>query len=211
MPELDHLVFASPDLGDGIKRIERLTGARAMTGGSHPGVGTRNALLALDEVTYFEVIAIDPHQPAPDRRRPFGLDDADRPRLAGYAIHPTGDETIEGIAAEMRGLGFEPGEIAAMSRTKPDGDELRWRLTRLGGRSSDSADGSLPFIIDWGGTESPAAALPRMGSLVSLCVCHPDSKVRAAVSALGVGAETANREPKLVAVIDTVRGRVELS
>ena len=121
MPELDHLIFASPDLDQGVKRIEELTGARAVAGGPHPGVGTHNALLTFNEATYFEVIAIDSSQPDPGRPRPFGLDKASEPKLAGYAMHPTGDETIDEVAERLRSLGFEQatnlrGGVLAWSR-----------------------------------------------------------------------------------------------
>ena len=43
MPELDHLIFAAADLDTGVAHIEELTGATAVPGGPHPGVGTHNA------------------------------------------------------------------------------------------------------------------------------------------------------------------------
>jgi hypothetical protein len=63
MPELDHLIFASPDLAAGVEHIRSLTGAEPVVGGPHPGHGSCNELLAFDDRTYFEIIGIDVEQP----------------------------------------------------------------------------------------------------------------------------------------------------
>lgn len=43
--ELDHVIYAGPDLPEAIDAVERLTGVRAAPGGTHP-TGTANALIA---------------------------------------------------------------------------------------------------------------------------------------------------------------------
>ncbi|MEM7340871.1 MAG: VOC family protein [Actinomycetota bacterium] len=208
MPELDHLIFASADLEAGVRHIADLTGAEAVAGGPHPGIGTHNALLTFDERTYFEIIAIDPDQPEPSRPRPFGLDNGNPPNLAGYAVHPVDDETIEEIAATRRNAGFDPGPVLSMSRVKPDGSELHWRLTINDAGKPD--DAMLPFVIDWGSTPSPATTLPSMGSLDQVTVAHPDPALRAAVEALSVGVTVVEGPAKLTATIVTPNGVVEL-
>lgn len=209
MPELDHLIFASRDVDEGVAIIEELTGARAIAGGPHVGLGTHNALLTFDERTYFEVIGNDPNQPEPSGARPFGLDERDAPGLAGYAIHPLEGESLEDVAAAMSAAGFDPGTIAGMSRMKPDGNLLEWRLT-IGGDTGVASGGALPFAIDWGDSPSPAASLPSMGRLVSLTVHHPDAKVRAAADALGVGVATVDGSARLSATVETAKGTIEI-
>ncbi len=210
MAELDHLIYASRDVDAGAKIIQELTGATAVAGGPHVGNGTHNALLTFDDRTYFEIIGIDPDQPDPDNPRSFGLDELEQPKLVAYAIHPTGDESLEDVAATLAAAGVEPGRIASMSRQKPDGELLSWRLT-VGGASGVAVDGAYPFAIDWGDSPSPATSLPSMGRLVSLTVSNPDPAVVAAVEALNVGVVAKQGPAGLVATVETSGGTVEIS
>ncbi|MEM9656002.1 MAG: VOC family protein, partial [Actinomycetota bacterium] len=104
-----------------------------------------------------------------------------------------------------REAGYDPGPISDMSRAKPDGSILSWRLTR-----GISAGGALPFAIDWGDADSPAVSLPSMGGLVSLTISHPDPAVRASAEALDVGVAVQDGPVGLVAVVDTPNGSVEI-
>jgi len=211
MAEIDHLVYASPDVDAGVRYIQELTGAEAVVGGSHVGRGTQNALLTFDERTYFEIIGVDPNQPAPSAPRGFRLDSLVEPGLVAFAVHPTGAETIEDVAGVIASRGFDAGTLLAMSREKPDGELLEWRLS-TGGDTGHRLGGALPFVIDWLGQPSPATSLPSMGSLAKLSVQHDDARIGVVLKELGLGTavEFTVGAPKLSATIDTPRGVVQL-
>jgi len=212
MAELDHIVFACPDVDEGTRIIHDLTGATAVVGGPHVGRGTHNTLLTFDDRTYFEIIGSDPDQPEPERARGFGLDDLDGPKLVAFAVHTIGDETLDDLAQVVRDAGFDPGTHMAMSRMKPDGVLLEWELT-AGGDTGFRLDGGIPFAIDWLGGPSPAASLPSMGSLVRLSVTNPDERVGTALTGLGLSdsVEFILGPANLTVTIDTPNGIVELS
>ncbi|MEY3494475.1 MAG: hypothetical protein RL413_1893, partial [Actinomycetota bacterium] len=167
---IDHLVYATPDLGHSVRRIEELLGVAPVPGGAHLGWGTYNALVGLGGSTYLEVIGPDPAQPEPTSPRPFGIDDLDEPRLVGWCA--SSRRPLVDVVALARESGFDPGSIVSMSRQRPDGVVLEWSLT-VASRATDTS-GALPFFIDWGHSPHPSNDLPVAGLLVDLEIFHPE-------------------------------------
>jgi hypothetical protein len=202
MSELDHLVYAVPDLDEASDRFEQATGVRPAFGGAHPGMGTHNALVSFGR-SYLELIAPDPQQPDPGRPRPFGIDHlAGGSRLVTFAVHPTGDESIEGLVGAARASGYDPGDPVPMSRVRPDGVELRWRLTFP---TQATGEGLIPFVIDWGDTENPASSAPGGVELGAIRWTHPQpDEVEPARTALGCPDAV---ERGAAAITATLRGR----
>ena len=66
---MDHLVFAAPDLEEGVRHVESLLGVEMSPGGRHAGFGTHNRLIGFGETSYMEVVGIDPNAPGPERDR----------------------------------------------------------------------------------------------------------------------------------------------
>ena len=217
---VDHLVFGVPELAAGVALLQERLGVRAAPGGSHEGRGSHNALLALGDGAYLEVIAPDPHQPPPPRPRPFGLDRLTQARLITFAVAaphyplqqvPTdGTQRLEGWRKLAVEGGYDPGPVTAMSRRRPDGELLRWHLCQHG---ELPCGGLVPFLIDWGSTRSPAATAPSGCRLLGLQATHPDPPaVCAALRAVGVALPVKQGpEPALRATFATPRGRVELT
>jgi len=200
-PDLDHLVYAAPDLDDAVRDLADRLGVPSVEGGRHVGLGTRNHLLGLGGRAYLEIIGPDPEQPDPPGPRPFGIDTLTRPALVTWAVHPA---DLDAAVARSRSRGYDPGEPRAMSRRTPAGDVLRWRLTPPPPEGDPSPGGGLqPFLIDWGTTTHPTATgLPQV-RLASLTGEHPhDADVRRALAALGVRLDVGSGpEPALVAVL----------
>lgn len=207
MNELDHLVWAGPDLFAAVADFEELTGVAPTPGGQHLGLGTRNFLASLGDSSYLEIIGPDPQQPEPSRARPFGIDTLDRPRLVAWAIRA---QDLDERVAAARAAGWDPGNVVSMSRRRPDGVLLEWQLTI---KAQTQVVEPVPFLIDWGATETPAATAVDGLELVELSAGHPEPESLAA-SLAAVGAELtieAAAEPGLSALLRTPRGETVLS
>lgn len=203
---IDHLVYATPDLAAGVERVERLLGVRAAPGGQHPGAGTRNALIALGESVYLELIGPDPDQPRSSGPRRFGIDDLKAPKLVTWAAKGT---DLDSLVDSAKHNGVVLGQVQSGSRRRPDGVLLSWRLTVS---PALTFDGIIPFFIDWGRTQHPASALQKDCMLIGLRAEHPDPKsVQLALAALGLDLQCKAADlPALIATIHAPRGDVEL-
>jgi len=202
---IDHLVLAVGSLEQGIDDVAAILGVTPVPGGAHPGAGTHNALVSLGAPTYLEVIAPDPDQPDVAERA-FGVDAASPSRLVAFAV---GCADIDATVALLRAAGHDDvADPFAMTRLRPDGTELAWRLARIGGRIG----GAHPFLISWDGGASPATDSPAAGRLLSLRAGTPDPAAAGALLAMlgiDVGVEGADAE-WLDATIETPTGPVTL-
>jgi hypothetical protein len=203
---VDHLVYATHDLEGSIDELEECLGVRAALGGRHPGRGTRNALLALGERRYLEILGPDPEQPAAGAPRWFMLDEIAAPRLVTWAAKA---KDLEGLVERAARTGVRLGPVAAGSRVTREGVTLNWRFSDPG---TVVAEGLAPFFIDWGESPHPAATAPRGVELVGLRMQHPEAeRVREVLAALGIEAEVeVGAKPELVATLRTGRGMVEI-
>jgi hypothetical protein len=206
MIELDHLLWAAPDLEAGSQLIAKLAGVEPTRGGSHPGFGTRNSLLALDNGTYFEVIAPDPaHDLTGNRGGRIAAQH--RPGLMTFAVR-SGDLKALRENAQRAGLTVK-GPIA-MHRSRQDGSRLDWSILYLAHEAYGEA---IPFVIDWGKTPHPSQSTPPGCRLKTFIVLHPDPEPLARLFgeigipvAVGRGAH-----PGFLAILATPRGEVILT
>lgn len=209
MPSIDHLLWAVPDLEQGIDHFERLTGVRPVFGGAHPGRGTHNALASLGGGQYIELIAPDPAQDASTRQTGLAAAVAAvrEPALLTFVIAYPELEAL-GAAAARAGIAFR-GPVAA-SRVQPDGSVLRWRL----GHTDATPFGlGVPFYIDWQDSVHPSTSAPGGLSLQSFEVLHPEADaLRTLFGTLGFAVGVRHGEQaSLRAVLDTPLGEVALA
>lgn len=202
--QLDHILWGAPDLDAAADLLTRLTGVEPIAGGSHPGFGTRNRLLALSAQAFLEVIAPDPAQA--DRRsgRAGAIAAMARPGLLTFAVQTT-DLDAACRAAEAAGLTLE--RRIPMSRTRPDGVRLQWTVARF---SHPSYGDQIPFAIDWQGSPHPAGSTPGGCSVRQFAALHPDPAPLADMyRALGIPIAVQGAvQPGFVVVLDTPKGEV---
>lgn len=204
--QVDHLVYTTPDLQKGVDAIEQLLGVKATTGGQHPGLATRNALIALGPSSYLEIIGPDPEQPAPRGPRRFGIDALQAPRLFTWVAKGT---NLKPFAAKASAAGVSLGAVLAGSRRRPDGVLLSWHYTDP---DVSLADRLIPYFIDWGSSPHPAATAAKGATLEALRAEHPDAdRLQRMFDALGVALRVQRGStPSLIATIRGPKGLVEL-
>ena len=219
-PVFDHLIWGAPVLPPELTTFGHQLGIEPVIGGRHPGIGTHNALLGLELPpgsvacapsdglgAYFEILAPDPEQSVLSS---FGerLAGLETPRLVGWAVRT---DHLESVSACAQAAGMEPGEILAMSRQRPDGSVLSWRLMEIGGHDAGPL---IPIVIEWGeiGASHPSCVLPQGYVLRQLKAAHPSPKdATTLLASLGLELEiNLGSEPGLHAVIEGPNGTREL-
>lgn len=180
----DHLLVGAPDLHAAIQWFWGQTGVRPVPGGSHPGRGTRNALVSLGGLHYLELIAPDPEQKnvADDR----GLKTLKEPTPIGWAVRSNDLEDVRrrAQAAGLKFSGPTPG-----ARNRPDGKTLRWSTLNL-----EAAGPLAPFFIQWSAdTAHPSQDAPKGCSLASLTFFQPNARdLRHVLQVFGLRAHVEN-------------------
>lgn len=201
---VDHLVIAAPTLKSGSEYLSAQFGRQPTMGGSHPRQGTQNALLALEDNCYLEVLAPDPLQGS----TPLSeyVSELESPALLWWAVRT---ESLNPIAAQLQQLGLPIAAQLDGSRILPQGaGSLQWSLLIPGG----SPDGNAtPFFISWPSlAKHPSRAHDSVGQLSRFRATAPRGELLRVLSApvLETGESTT---PSLHAELDTINGTVTLA
>ena len=137
MTELDHVIWAVPDIAPVADALARDHGLLALPGGRHPAWGTRNAIVPLDGA-YLELVQVD------DPEAPMvGFTARVAEVVAGGGGLALWCERVDDIAAEAAVRGYE---VVPGTRENDDGTVLSWRVA---GIPQACAAPVLPFLIQW--------------------------------------------------------------
>ena len=183
MPQLDHLVYAVPDLDAACAAVAKNSGVTPTAGGVHPGRGTHNALVGLAGGAYLELIAAHPTEPHGPNGRWMGVDLVIAPTLTRWAIRGV---DVAAFAKTLRDAGYpQLARLAVGQRRTPGGQTLRWHMTEP---QPAPAVEVIPFALDWSESEAhPADGLASEVTLETLRLERPEAgRVGALFARLGL-------------------------
>ena len=159
---LDHVLMPVADLGDGARRLYDRFGLQGIPGGRHPKVGTANFIVPLGR-QYLELIAIVDAGEAAGSRLGARVARAVREgkTFVAWALRTT---NLDAVRAKLIDAGWDLPPMVEGSRTRPDGQVLRWRTQDT---EKDPDPVAIPFVIEWNIPEGlhpgQAAATHRNG------------------------------------------------
>ncbi len=172
MLRLDHLTVIAPTLAEGVAHVRACLDLDVPFGQRHAYMGTHNHLLQLGDMTYLEIVALDPDAESPGRRRWFGLDDQTQVRrdwdagrrLRGWVART---DDIDGVIRDREAIFGRkvplPASAPAFDFAIPEDGSLPW-------------GGAMPSIIDRRGKPRAMAAIADLGArLRDFSLEHPDA------------------------------------
>lgn len=134
---IDHVIYGVRDLPDAQGWFAEEFGLVATPGGSHPQMGTANALIPVGPGQYIELMAVTEQVDHPLRKFVTAMVAAgDRP--IGVCLRP---DDLDQVATRLGLAAID------MHRATPDGRQIDWRIIGMEGALGPHR---LPFFIDWG-------------------------------------------------------------
>jgi Glyoxalase-like domain len=138
MLRLDHVVYAMSDLDEAAVRFRESYGLDSTEGGRHERWGTANRIVLLGDQYLELVAAVDEGAAA---LTGFGRGVLERASAGG------GWFTLAAVAEDLDAVAARLGlEIGSGSRTRPDGETLRWRSAGL---DDPRREPWMPFFLAW--------------------------------------------------------------
>lgn len=211
--QIDHVIWAVPDLDAGAEYFEQMSGVTPIVGGVHPGRGTRNKVASAGDRMYFEIIAPDPAQmpfdPVANPVQAFAhtISQMPGPEVDMFAFS-TAD--LEAAAAAGRELGLEVVGPTPGQRVTPEGVLIRWSHVDFIGHEFGQF---IPFAINWLDSTHPSTTSPKGAVIEGITVEHPRAdELRRIYEALGVPAQVVEAdEPVIIVRMSSAEGDFEVS
>jgi len=136
----DHFIILVNELDAAMSAFRRL-GFEVRAGGEHPAFGSHNALIALADAAYLELVAFK--NPALAEKS-FWRDGVRRVRAGeGFGGFVLGANDLTNEVAQLAARGLKYDAPQAGARVRPDGQRVEWHTAMYDG----SPTGALPFLI----------------------------------------------------------------
>lgn len=199
--QIDHVIVCVPDLDRAAESFLKRYGLKSSGGGRHAGLGTANRIIPLGE-SYLELVTVLDRRAA--RANPFGMwatvmIEENSMRPAGLCFRTENLRSVTGR------LGLKPVE---MSRTTPDGVELRWQTAGL----EQTLTRGHPFFIQWDieMADHPGRGIQGQGPIEQVVISGRADELRSWIGA-EVGVVAVDGHPGIVSVtIGMPSGLIEL-
>ncbi|MEL7219887.1 MAG: VOC family protein [Bacteroidota bacterium] len=204
--QIDHIVWAVPDLSAGIAYIEDITGEQPVYGGRHLQFGTHNALLRLGNRCYFEILAPDPENNEITTSRWMGIDLINSGRITRWALSSS---NLSKDVQHLITVNSKLGQVEEGQRLTASEQLLCWQLSIP---LSEPVCEPTPFLIDWQNSVHPADNLTHNCTLVNFKVVHPNvAPINQVLNELGSSVEVVSgQQPKLELTLSTPKGMITI-
>jgi len=164
---LDHVVIAGQDLEQEMKEFEKNLQTKPIPGGTHPSLGTKNALVGVQgSKTYIELLC-------PDRSNGEGKPGHDMLKIHGASLsllpyhYAIAASDLSQVKSRAEALGMKASEIQEISRLTPSGKTLKWKVLFLRGHK---LGGLVPFFVDWSGSAHPTESMDLSKTTGAACL-----------------------------------------
>ncbi|MEM1122042.1 MAG: VOC family protein [Bacteroidota bacterium] len=202
---IDHIVLSVPNLEEGVRWLETLTGVTATFGGYHPTKGTKNALVNIGNQCYLGILTTDVENQSIEAPRWMGVDLIQSPTITRWSLKST---DLVQDSKILNTYQSDLGTIEGGQRKTSNGQVLAWEMIVP---LAEPAVDILPFMTDWQQSDiHPTDSLPVQGELVHLKLSHPTpDTLQPVFDELNVDLVVEKAAiPTIHLVLETAKGRV---
>ena len=140
LQRFDHFILLVHDLAAAMETYRAL-GFEVRAGGEHPAFGSHNAIVALADGAYLELLAF---KDAALAEKSFWKDAVKMLKVReGFGGYVLASNDLANDIARLRKTSLDIADPQPGARTRPDGQHVEWQTALIGG----TASGALPFLI----------------------------------------------------------------